>query len=467
LLSQPLWQISLLGKTAELGPAAYSAASRDIAQFLIGVKTGASAINDAIGAVVPEGQIMQGASNLAVDVQKALSACQDLKSVIQSKSSEELLYRAVTVLPDVKNKVGPVIDAAEGVVEASNSASEYSEYVQTLNDRLDALDNQISKAQSSIQSSEDGVRAQTAAGLAAFCAIQPPVALDDNYTITFDAGHAESLCVLQNDSDPNGDKISVDSVDVTGAIGTATLGSGSIDSGGGTCVTYVQPADFAQSDQFRYTITDGKGGSACATVTINFTKPDKSDDDFDSALSTASSQANALASNLLDAQMKEESAQIARNQQAADTIARQRQQDAGSPDGLAAFGGGIRGVYSGVSAARCQILQQNPSHSCDELQGCARLQAQISVQWLQQNRAALTQPANQAQGQFATAVLSSSNRIASAPCNTIMAVIASESSKTITGMPAIPPPAYQNQSRTGTSGTKACPPCGSPPCSCH
>ena len=85
-----------------------------------------------------------------------------------------------------------------------------------------------------------------------------PVANDDSATVNED----ESVIVevLTNDSDIDGDTISVDSF-TQGASGTVT------DNGDGT-LTYAPNADFNGSDSFTYTISDGQGGANTATVNV-------------------------------------------------------------------------------------------------------------------------------------------------------------------------------------------------------
>ena len=76
--------------------------------------------------------------------------------------------------------------------------------------------------------------------------------------------------VLANDSDPDGDVLTVTSVG-TPANGTATLN--------GSSVTYTPNPGFTGSDSFPYTISDGHGNSATATVTITVTPDSESSAD--------------------------------------------------------------------------------------------------------------------------------------------------------------------------------------------
>jgi len=85
-----------------------------------------------------------------------------------------------------------------------------------------------------------------------------PVASND--VATTSKGVPIVVDVLANDTDVDGDALSIVSV---GAPGN---GSAAINSDG--TVTYTPNADFSGTDTFAYTISDGNGGSASATVTI-------------------------------------------------------------------------------------------------------------------------------------------------------------------------------------------------------
>jgi hypothetical protein len=85
-----------------------------------------------------------------------------------------------------------------------------------------------------------------------------PVAQDD--AATTQENTPVTIAVLANDSDPDGDAVTVSSVGDP-AHGTAT------DNGDGT-VTYSPDAGFTGVDTFPYTVSDGRGGSDGATVTV-------------------------------------------------------------------------------------------------------------------------------------------------------------------------------------------------------
>ena len=88
-----------------------------------------------------------------------------------------------------------------------------------------------------------------------------PVAVDDNVTILEDSG-ANTISVLANDTDADGDTLSVTGV-TQGAHGSAV--------NNGTSVSYTPAANFFGSDSFTYSISDGKGGSGSATVNVTVT----------------------------------------------------------------------------------------------------------------------------------------------------------------------------------------------------
>ncbi|MCH8856460.1 MAG: tandem-95 repeat protein, partial [Proteobacteria bacterium] len=84
-----------------------------------------------------------------------------------------------------------------------------------------------------------------------------PNAVDDSATTDEDT--PVTVDVLANDSDPEGDTLTVTAV----TQGT----NGSVVAGGGT-VTYTPDADWNGTDSFTYTIGDGNGGADTGTVTV-------------------------------------------------------------------------------------------------------------------------------------------------------------------------------------------------------
>ncbi|MFV0360712.1 Ig-like domain-containing protein [Tropicimonas sp.] len=84
-----------------------------------------------------------------------------------------------------------------------------------------------------------------------------PVAADDSAGTAF--GEAVSIDVLANDSDADGDALSIDSV-TQGASGSVAIAGGQ--------VVYTPNAGFSGTDSFSYTISDGRGGTSTATVAV-------------------------------------------------------------------------------------------------------------------------------------------------------------------------------------------------------
>jgi VCBS repeat-containing protein len=90
-----------------------------------------------------------------------------------------------------------------------------------------------------------------------------PDAVNDAATIAEDSG-ANAINVLANDSDVDGDTLTVT------AVTQGTHGSVAI-TGGGTGVSYTPAANFFGTDSFTYTVSDGNGGTDTATVSMTIT----------------------------------------------------------------------------------------------------------------------------------------------------------------------------------------------------
>jgi subtilisin-like proprotein convertase family protein len=86
----------------------------------------------------------------------------------------------------------------------------------------------------------------------------PPGAVDD--TAATDEGTAKIIDVLANDSDPDGDTLSVTDVS-TPANGTAVINPDDT-------ITYTPDAGFTGTVTFDYTISDGNGGTDTGTVEV-------------------------------------------------------------------------------------------------------------------------------------------------------------------------------------------------------
>ena len=94
-----------------------------------------------------------------------------------------------------------------------------------------------------------------------------PVANDD-FAAT-DENTPATISVLANDTDPDGDSLTIVSI-------VPPLNGSVIPNLSATNITYTPSTDFAGVDTFQYQISDGHGGSsllATVTVTVNATGP--------------------------------------------------------------------------------------------------------------------------------------------------------------------------------------------------
>ncbi|NNE06243.1 MAG: tandem-95 repeat protein, partial [Xanthomonadales bacterium] len=112
---------------------------------------------------------------------------------------------------------------------------------------------------------EDGFGGQSTAQVSILIeeANDPPVAVDD-FARTL-KGYSEVIDVLANDSDPNGDPLEVIQI----IQDPHPMGFVVINSDG--TVTYTPMAGWWGGDSFQYVISDGRGGTATGTVTVDVT----------------------------------------------------------------------------------------------------------------------------------------------------------------------------------------------------
>ncbi len=109
---------------------------------------------------------------------------------------------------------------------------------------------------------------------------QPPVANNSQFTVEQDSVD-NTLDVLANDSDPDGDPLSLVSV-TQPANGQADIS--------GDVILYTPAAGFTGTDNFSYTIEDGFGGEASADVTVVVEAPGAPPVAEDIQVSTARTQ---------------------------------------------------------------------------------------------------------------------------------------------------------------------------------
>ncbi|MEJ2465671.1 MAG: Ig-like domain-containing protein [Candidatus Thiodiazotropha sp.] len=92
-----------------------------------------------------------------------------------------------------------------------------------------------------------------------------PTGVADSASVV--AGFSTVISPLTNDTDPEGDTLSIASVDLTGTLGAVTCDIGVAS---GTC-TYDATGLTAGTDSFSYVATDGTGNTAPTTVTVTIT----------------------------------------------------------------------------------------------------------------------------------------------------------------------------------------------------
>ena len=88
---------------------------------------------------------------------------------------------------------------------------------------------------------------------------EPPLAVDDTLMVAIN--ESIDFNPLDNDSDPDGDTLSIESVDTSSLLGTLTVNSDG-------SMHYQAPPMYHGTDSFTYTISDGNGGTDTATVGI-------------------------------------------------------------------------------------------------------------------------------------------------------------------------------------------------------
>ena len=96
-----------------------------------------------------------------------------------------------------------------------------------------------------------------------------PVAVADAYAGTSDTPLVvgASSGVLSNDTDADGDVLTVDGFDA------ASVSGGTVSMNADGSFTYTPPAGFTGNDTFAYTVADGNGGTNTQTVSVNVTAP--------------------------------------------------------------------------------------------------------------------------------------------------------------------------------------------------
>ncbi|HET7274343.1 MAG TPA: Ig-like domain-containing protein [Longimicrobiaceae bacterium] len=108
-----------------------------------------------------------------------------------------------------------------------------------------------------------GIAAEALVTVDGGTANQAPLAANDSAAT--EAGVAIDIPVLVNDSDPDGDLLSVEGVSDP-AGGVAVIGAGDT-------INYTPDAGFTGEDMFEYTVVDARGGIATGSVTVAVSAP--------------------------------------------------------------------------------------------------------------------------------------------------------------------------------------------------
>jgi len=111
----------------------------------------------------------------------------------------------------------------------------------------------------------------------------PPAAAGDSVSTAEDT--PTTVSVLANDGDPDGDSLAIT------AVTQPVHGSAAFTPSG---VTYTPAADYSGPDSFTYTISDGNGGSAIATVSVSVTAVNDSPTAVNDSASTAEDTATTV-----------------------------------------------------------------------------------------------------------------------------------------------------------------------------
>lgn len=95
----------------------------------------------------------------------------------------------------------------------------------------------------------------------------PPHAVND--AVSVEPGTSVTIDVLENDTDPDGDRLEL------GEISQPQIGMANVD---GLMIVYTAEEEITGTDEFTYAVTDGRGGVDSATVTVSIGMDDPFND---------------------------------------------------------------------------------------------------------------------------------------------------------------------------------------------
>ena len=175
---------------------------------------------------------------------------------------------------DTTGTVGSVTDNGDGTFTYDPNGQ-----FEDLNDGDQATDSFVYTVSDGNEGTDTATVTITINGVTDQVENNPPTAADDSAETDEDTP-VTTGDVLVNDSDPDGDTLSVESIDTTGTVGSVT------DNGDGT-FTYDPNGQFEDlndgdqaTDSFAYTVSDGKEGTDTATVTITINGLDEPPEPF-------------------------------------------------------------------------------------------------------------------------------------------------------------------------------------------
>ncbi|MBI2960284.1 MAG: tandem-95 repeat protein, partial [Betaproteobacteria bacterium] len=148
------------------------------------------------------------------------------------------------------NPLSVIAVTAAGGGTVTNNGSNVTYAPNSLYTGVDTFSYTISDSQGGTASAQVSVTVTPGQNL-------PPVATADSASTA--SGTPVTISVLANDTDPNGDPLSVVAV-TNGARGSVV--------NNGASVTYTPNAGTSGTDLFTYTVADGRGGLATGTVTV-------------------------------------------------------------------------------------------------------------------------------------------------------------------------------------------------------
>ena len=195
-------------------------------------------------------------NDLPIAVADAYSINEDIVLNISATDANNLLKNDIDVDGDTLS-VSLISGTSNGLLSL-NSNGAFS-YTPDLNfSTADSFVYQVSDG--------NGGTAQATVTLTVNAVNDLPVAVDDSYSFAEDFTWVRAVTdgdqLLSNDTDADGDVLTVNTTPVTGVSnGALTLNSdGSF--------TYIPDANFFSQDSFTYEISDGQGGTAQASVTL-------------------------------------------------------------------------------------------------------------------------------------------------------------------------------------------------------